>query len=149
MPNYEQLEPKKTVKSRKILKMMKEGNGDINYYGWDYLENYGYICYLSNFRFIFDSPEERKRIKVFNHISQLVKTRKPYQIKSHHQKMVMKHKEIDEIITALKLKVYKFLKNNPDCVDNVRKLNREAEEFFLGETDLGNTTSRINSGKKK
>ena len=72
--------------------MMKEGNGDINYYGWDYIENYGYISYLSNFRFIFESPEERKRIKVFNHISQLVKTRKPYQIKSHHQKMMLKHK---------------------------------------------------------
>lgn len=84
--------------------------------GWNFKENYTYIAYLRNYRFIFDSAYARKCVKVFRHISKLVKTRKPFQVKSHHQKMMMRHKNVDRIIEYLKLKVLTFLRDSPNSM---------------------------------
>lgn len=71
------------------------------------MENYTYITYLVNFRPIFNSQVERKRVKVFRHLSTLIKTRNPHQIKSHHQKMMLRHGDVDAIIEHLTQKINK------------------------------------------
>ena len=73
------------------MKKLKEKGSPFKFYSWDVMENYTYITYLMNFRYVFDSQLERKRVKVFQHLSHLIRTRNPHQIKSHHQKMMLRH----------------------------------------------------------
>ena len=77
-----------------------------------------------NFRYIFDSQLERKRVKVFQHLSQLIKTRNPHQIKSHHQKMMLRHVNVDNIITFLKHKISKEIDANPEYIPIIERINR-------------------------
>ena len=90
------------------------------------MENYSYITYLTNFRYIFDSQAERKRVKVFRHLSKLIKTRNPHQIKSHHQKMMLRHRTVDQIIEYLRIKITKELSLKPEYISVIEKINKEA-----------------------
>jgi hypothetical protein len=101
------------IKSRRLLKSLKEKDSTFKFYGWDFAENYTYITYLSNFRSIFNSHEQRKRVKVFRHLAKLIKTRNPHQIKSHHQKMMLRHQSVDNIISFLKAKISNEIENKP------------------------------------
>ena len=126
----------KDIKSRRVLKSLKEKDSNYKFYGWDLMENYTYITYLTNFRHIFDSHIERKRIKVFRHLSKLIKTRNPHQIKSHHQKMMLRHQNVDTIIDFIRNKITKEIASKPEYVQIIRRLNMEAEIFFLKEQGL-------------
>lgn len=43
-------------------------------------------------------------MKIFSEISSHIKTRSPEQCRTHHQKMMLTHKNIKEIINAIKKK---------------------------------------------
>jgi len=119
------------------LKKLKEKGSSYKFYSWDVMENYTYITYLMNFRYVFDSQLERKRVKVFQHLSMLIKTRNAHQIKSHHQKMMLRHENVDNIISFLKDKISKELDTNPEYVPIIERINRESELFFLREFGSG------------
>lgn len=132
----------KKKEKRSELKLKFEEGSDFKFYSWDFRENYTYITYLKNFKSVLASPESRKRIKVFSHISKLIKTRNPFQIKSHHQKMMLRHKNIDAIIDYLKLKILKYLKGYPRGITEIEAINRECEAFFIQESDIVNDRKR-------
>lgn len=121
--DYFQVRNDKKGKKRSELKAKWQEEGDLKFYSWDFRENYTYITYLKNFKTIFASPEARKRVKVFSHLSKLIKTRNPFQIKSHHQKMMLRHKTLDAIIEFLKVKILKYLKTNPKGIEEIDALN--------------------------
>ena len=119
------------------MKKLKEKGSPFKFYSWDVMENYTYITYLMNFRYVFDSQLERKRVKVFQHLSHLIRTRNPHQIKSHHQKMMLRHQNVDNIISFLRNKINKDLECNPEYIPVIERINRESELFFLKEYGSG------------
>jgi endo-alpha-1,4-polygalactosaminidase (GH114 family) len=135
----------KKITSRRELKTIKEAESNYKFYGWDLMENYAYIAYLINFRHIFDSQLERKRVKVFRHLSKLIQTRNPHQIKSHHQKMMLRHQNVDAIIDFVKEKVLLEVDARVELRPVIEKINRDAELFFLKE--LGAADARLPSGR--
>ena len=122
---------KEKIKSRRVLKRIKERDSNYKFFGWDVMENYSYLTYLTNFRAIFDSQALRKKVKVFHHLSMLIKTRNPHQIKSHHQKMMLRHGDVDQISSFLKDRISKEIELHPNYIPIIERINKESEIFFL------------------
>lgn len=72
-----------------------------------------YVDFLEENKYMFLNKESRRSNKVFRLISEKIRTRTIHQVKSHHQKMLKKHKNIEGIIgQLLKSKAIKNEKNN-------------------------------------
>jgi hypothetical protein len=74
----------------------------MKYYNWNDTENKQYLKFLKNKRALFDlTPLERQILKVNVLMSRKIPTRTSTQCYSHHQKMLVKHGSIDNIINNL------------------------------------------------
>ena len=61
----------------------------------------------------------------------------------------MKHNNnIDEIISALRIKIHNFLRGNLEAIEKIKKINQENKKFYHSEMDIENKTSRIYLNKK-
>lgn len=100
-------------------------NNYLKFYSWDYRENYTYITYLNNFRGVFSRGDERRKEKIYTHISKLLTTRNSHQIKTHHEKMIMRHKDIDGIIDYLRQNIIKHIKKYPESVKKIELINQQ------------------------
>lgn len=70
----------------------------INKNRWSSKENKIYVQYLKNNKDMFKDKESRKKGKVLHRLAKLIKKRTYEQVKSHHQKMIIKYHTIDTII---------------------------------------------------
>ena len=69
---------------------------------WTVEENKKYLEFLNEHRQIYESSEKvRWASKINKTLSSYVTTRKPSQCRSHHQKMLIRHRDIDGIIEHL------------------------------------------------
>jgi len=57
-----------------------------------------------------ENPEKRKELRMFLQLSRAIKTRTPDQCRSHHQKMIKHHNDLNGIIENLKIRL--------DCITN-------------------------------
>jgi hypothetical protein len=75
-----------------------------NYY-WSDRENRSYLKFLrEKGALLCQSAVERKRQKTNLKLSKYVKTRTPTQCHTHHQKMMVKHGSIENIVAEMTLK---------------------------------------------
>ncbi len=75
--------------------------------GWSLDENKIYLEFLIENHSDFQSEILRRKSRVFYRISKLLKKRTPDQCRSHHQKLLTKHKGvIEEVIRELKSKTF-------------------------------------------
>lgn len=65
---------------------------------WNDHENMMYLKYLTEKESSFGSRELRRKHNVFYSFSKIVRTRTPIQVKTHHQKLIMKYKNVRRII---------------------------------------------------
>jgi predicted nucleic acid binding AN1-type Zn finger protein len=69
---------------------------------WKPLENMRYVAFLSENKELFEKDREDKRILKINILmSKYVKSKNSTQCRSHHQKMLVHYKNIDNIILYL------------------------------------------------
>ena len=68
---------------------------------WTEEENLLYIAFFKRYPHFAESYAQRKANKIFIQMSKLITTRVPSQIKSHHQKLLMKYKTLDSVISHL------------------------------------------------
>ena len=71
------------------------------YHTWNDAENYAYITYLSNYKWSFENESTRKKYQVFIHMAKFIRNRDHKQIKSHHQKMLLKYGDIDQAVEGI------------------------------------------------
>ena len=69
---------------------------------WTWKENLQYIRFFEENPEFINSPEKRKECKIFNQMGKRITTRLPVQIKSHHQKLLIKFRSIENIISELR-----------------------------------------------
>lgn len=68
---------------------------------WSDEEQGLYLAFLKQHMPMITSPEYRKKQRIFKKISALLGTRTPIQVKSHHQKLEGKYKNVSKIIAHL------------------------------------------------
>lgn len=128
------------IKSRKLLKEMKEKQGAAKFYGWSLKENYLYASYLRSMKEVVLHPTLRKEVQIFRRMAGLIKTRNIEQIKSHHQKMMLKHRELDRVVRHFEREVARVLSSSPLLAAEYSQLDECIAAFFEGE---GPTINRI------
>jgi hypothetical protein len=65
---------------------------------WSERENKIYVEYIRSNKELMAECKDKKRQRVFLHMSKLIKTRTPKQVKSHHQKLIKQHLSVDSIV---------------------------------------------------
>lgn len=85
---------------------------------WSDEEQGLYLTFLKDHMPMITSPDYRKKQRIFKKISSLLGTRTPIQVKSHHQKLESKFKNVSKIIAHLEKEL------------NLIKEERETEETY-------------------
>lgn len=93
----------------------------------------------------------RKKYQVYMHMSKFMKTRNHNQIKSHHQKMMMKYGSIDHIIKGIANFTMDLIHKIPAIMQIISEINDKFQQFFDLEGNIKEFTSitRSNPIKKK
>lgn len=72
---------------------------------WTLVESEKYKNFLKRYRTIFLEHRLRRCNQIFVKMSEKLKSREPLQCRSHHQKMLKKHRTIDQIISHFEEKL--------------------------------------------
>lgn len=83
---------------------------------WTFEENKRYCLFLSQNLIIFDSEELRKKNRIFSLLSAFMKTRLTSQVKSHHQKMMKRHRDVRSILKFFERKLGEIFTEEPQTV---------------------------------
>lgn len=126
---------------RQHLRALEGGRKCDNYSIWRYDENYAYITYLSNFKWAFVDEFSRKKYQVYMHMSKFMKTRNHNQIKSHHQKMMLKYGSIDDIIKGISSSTMELIHKIPEIMQIISEINEKFQHFFDAEGQIKEFTS--------
>ena len=76
------------------------------------------------------------------HMAKFIDKRDHKQIKSHHQKIILKYGSIEEAIQRITIQTMELIENKPELMDDVFMINRKFEDFFLHEDRLESDKDR-------
>ena len=65
-----------------------------------------------------------KFLKFFTRMAKLIKTRTSHQIKSHHQKMMLKHRSFEMVINYVELVISFALLDSKNTCERIEKLDK-------------------------
>lgn len=100
---------------------------------WCLKEDLYYYFYLKVKGDLYRTSSSRRRNQVFSTFSNILKTRKGSQVKSHHQKLMNKHKSIDKFLKY-------FQKRYSTLIDSSEEIKNEVSK---GIAFLTNDAERI------
>lgn len=84
---------------------------------WTIQEDLYYFFYVSIRRNYYTTSNLRRKNQVFATFSNILKTRTATQVKSHHQKLLKKHKKIDKFLKYFEKRYAKLIAEN----ENIRE----------------------------
>lgn len=82
-------------------------------------------------------------------MSRFLKTRNHNQIKSHHQKMIMKYGDIDKAIKGIVQHTMSLIQKIPELMQIISEINAKFEAFYEAEGNLRDKDSITKSRPSK